>query len=77
MRVVHTQTELIEALKILTHIAFVPTMGNLHEGHLKLIEEALKKSGVSDAGSSDEARHLAEDPDYDASNDSAFFDRNQ
>lgn len=41
------------------------------------IEEALKKSGVSDAGSSDEARHLAEDPDYDASNDSAFFDRNQ
>ena len=44
MQVIQTASELRAALSEKSAIAFVPTMGNLHEGHLKLIEEALKKT---------------------------------
>ena len=45
MHVIHTIAELRHALAGIARTAFVPTMGNLHAGHLSLIERARQAGG--------------------------------
>jgi pantoate--beta-alanine ligase len=45
MRIIHTIADLRHALAGATCTAFVPTMGNLHAGHLSLIDRAREAGG--------------------------------
>jgi pantoate--beta-alanine ligase len=42
MQIIHTINELREWRKTVGRVAFVPTMGNLHAGHMALVREARK-----------------------------------
>ena len=44
MQIIHTVSELRNTLKTHQHIAFVPTMGNLHAGHIHLVALAKQRS---------------------------------
>ena len=62
MQIIHTIKELREWRKTAGKVAFVPTMGNLHEGHLALVREAKKRADnvvvsiLSTACNSDKAK---------------------
>ena len=47
MRIIHTIADLRSALSTERDITMVPTMGNLHEGHLSLMEIARRRKGPS------------------------------
>jgi len=44
MQIINTIAELRSVLKNQSNIAFVPTMGNLHAGHIQLVEAAKQHS---------------------------------
>lgn len=47
VKIISTAKDLFEErLKETSRVSFVPTMGNLHAGHISLLEEALKNSEV-------------------------------
>ena len=47
MKLIKNKNKLKYEIYNLNNIAFVPTMGNLHNGHIDLIKKAKKKPKIS------------------------------
>ena len=47
MKILHNNKELNKALKGITDLNFVPTMGGLHQGHVSLIKKSLNQTGAT------------------------------
>ena len=47
MQIINSVKDLDKFLKQSNEINFVPTMGNLHAGHLNLVSEANKYNGIT------------------------------
>jgi pantoate--beta-alanine ligase len=47
MEIIHTVAELRKYLQSVPNNVFVPTMGNLHDGHLRLVEEAAPRGACT------------------------------
>jgi pantoate--beta-alanine ligase len=47
MEIIHTVAELRKYLQNVPNNVFVPTMGNLHDGHLQLVEEAAPRGACT------------------------------
>src|SRR6056300_901394 len=47
MKILHNNKELNKALKGISDLNFVPTMGGLHKGHVSLIKKSLNQTGAT------------------------------